>query len=177
MSMLTVTPDAIDAIKAIASAGEGGLRISTVPYSREGSGSGLLLEPVEGPAAADAVIEAGGARVYVDEGAVAMLEGKVLDADDDGRSRAPAALAHVLALALEREPRPRVSRADQRARLVPVQREHERGRHHRHLLEQPVDVLLGRRDLAPGSRRTRRPTRPWPGAARARPAWRPARRR
>jgi iron-sulfur cluster assembly protein len=82
--MLTVTSDAIDAIKAIVGPGEGGLRISAMPQSLNGNAPGLVLEPAPAPADEDEVIEAEGAQIYVEDGAMEMLEGKVLDAEDEG---------------------------------------------------------------------------------------------
>lgn len=85
--MLTVTRDAIDAIKAVVGvAGQAGLRISTVPSPLDGGAPALMVEPVPAPATSDEVIEAGGTRVYIDDRALAMVDGKVLDADDEGEA-------------------------------------------------------------------------------------------
>jgi iron-sulfur cluster assembly protein len=84
--VLAITQDAIDAIKTVTGPGEGGLRISTTPYSLDGEGPGLTLVPAPSPAADDAVVETEGTRLYLDEGAAAFLDGKVLDADEDGDS-------------------------------------------------------------------------------------------
>jgi iron-sulfur cluster assembly protein len=79
--VLTITPMAADAIKAILSSSpvpEGGLRIATRPASDTRSAFELSL--VEGPADTDSVVEEQGSRVFVEDAAAPYLDGKVLDA-------------------------------------------------------------------------------------------------
>lgn len=79
--MLSITRDALEAIKTISEQQAGGLRIAAVAPSNNGSGPALAVQPVAEPEPEDAVIEAEGAQLYVDAGAVNALEGKVLDAE------------------------------------------------------------------------------------------------
>jgi iron-sulfur cluster assembly protein len=81
--MLTVTADAIQAIKAVMGAKEGGLKISAASSSANGQGPGLVLEAVPEPEPGDEVVEADGAELYLDAAAVGMLDGKVLDAEQE----------------------------------------------------------------------------------------------
>lgn len=79
--VLTITPIAADAIKAIVSSSpvpEGGLKIATNPVSD--TKSGFELSIVEGPADTDSVVEEQGSRVFVEDAAAPYLDGKVLDA-------------------------------------------------------------------------------------------------
>lgn len=85
--MLTLTPDAASAVRAIVAASElpseaGGLRIAADPAERA-----LTLSLAAVPAEDDEVVDAGGARVFLDEPAAQLLDDKVLDAgpDDQGR--------------------------------------------------------------------------------------------
>jgi iron-sulfur cluster assembly protein len=82
--MLTITPDAADALRAVQGAKEGGVRIAT-GTGTNGDGPSLTLEVVPAPEPDDAVVEAGGARLYLDPVALDTLDGKVLDAqrEDD----------------------------------------------------------------------------------------------
>jgi iron-sulfur cluster assembly protein len=84
MTMLTITPDAIEAIKAVLGRKQGGLKITAAPASMNGGGPGLALEPVPEPEIDDAVVDAEGAQLYLDTTAVGMLDGKVLDAEREG---------------------------------------------------------------------------------------------
>ena len=79
--VLTITPMAADAIKAILSSSpvpEGGLKIATRPVSDRKSA--FELSVVEGPADTDSVVEEHGSRVFVEDTAAPYLDGKVLDA-------------------------------------------------------------------------------------------------
>jgi len=79
--MLTMTENATTVVKTLASRGgtgtEGGLRISSAaPESRE-----YAVEVTDGPAEADTVVEAEGARVFLEPNAASSLDDKILDAD------------------------------------------------------------------------------------------------
>lgn len=80
--MLTVTDDAASAIRTLAgqtdAPEETGVRIS--PTTEEGSEAALTLSITEGPLPEDQVIEAQGARVFVDSGVASGLADKALDA-------------------------------------------------------------------------------------------------
>jgi iron-sulfur cluster assembly protein len=78
--MLTITPDAADALRAVLGAKEGGLRIATGTHSSNGHGPNLVLEVVPEPEPDDEVVDAEGAQLYLDPVAVDALDGKVLDA-------------------------------------------------------------------------------------------------
>jgi iron-sulfur cluster assembly protein len=84
--MLTITPSAATAIKAIVqSAGvpeDGGIRISVA--QQDGSQARLELALSEAPLAGDAVLEEDGANVFLDEMATLALEDKSLDAQVEG---------------------------------------------------------------------------------------------
>lgn len=82
--MLSITYDAIEAIKSAVGTAEGGLRISTVPHSLNGRGPELVVEVVPAPVEDDAVVDAEGAQVFVEPAAADAIEGKVLDAERDG---------------------------------------------------------------------------------------------
>ena len=79
--MLTITPDAADALRAVLGPKTGGVRISTDGPSTNGGGPSLSLEVVPEPAPEDAVVDAAGAELYLDPVAVDALDGKVLDAE------------------------------------------------------------------------------------------------
>ena len=81
--MLTLTDSAVSAIRNLTSQpdlpDETGLRIM-----RQGEGApSFQLALAEGPAAGDQVVETGGARVFVEEGAAAALDDKALHAQVD----------------------------------------------------------------------------------------------
>lgn len=89
--MLILTEAAAVAVKSVTStpqASEGaGLRIaSSVPQPRDPSA--LQLSPEQGPGQGDQVIEAAGARVFVEPQAAAYLDDKVLDAQIDAEGTA-----------------------------------------------------------------------------------------
>jgi iron-sulfur cluster assembly protein len=79
--MLTITRDAVDALRAVLGPKQGGVRISTEGPSNNGGGPSLTLEVVPEPEPDDQVLEAGGAELYLDPDAVDALDGKVLDAE------------------------------------------------------------------------------------------------
>jgi Fe-S cluster assembly iron-binding protein IscA len=80
--MLMLTRDAADAIKGLTEAPLAeGVRISTDPQSLNGHGPGLRIGLAQGPEAHDAVVEAEGARIYLEPGAAQALDHKILDAE------------------------------------------------------------------------------------------------
>lgn len=83
--MLTITDNAADAIRGIVAAPEvpegAGLRIATRPGGDQGT---LEVSVAETPAATDQVVDESGARVFVDEEAVPLLDDKLLDASIEG---------------------------------------------------------------------------------------------
>jgi iron-sulfur cluster assembly protein len=82
--VLSLTADAVDAVRAVMALDEGGLRISMVPQSLNGDGPALLVEPVPVPDPDDAVLETDGARVYLEPAAAVALDDKVLHAEREG---------------------------------------------------------------------------------------------
>jgi iron-sulfur cluster assembly protein len=90
--MLVLTESAAEVVKSVTAtpqAPEGaGLRISSSAPQAENPGS-LELTAAAGPSANDQVIEAAGARVFLEPQAALFLEDKVLDAqvDDQGNAR------------------------------------------------------------------------------------------
>jgi iron-sulfur cluster assembly protein len=78
--MLTITPDAADALRVVLGAKEGGVRIATGDQAPNGNGPNLTLEVVPAPEPDDEVLDAEGAPLYLDPVAVETLDGKVLDA-------------------------------------------------------------------------------------------------
>lgn len=82
--MLTITPDAADALQAVLGAKEGGVRISTGAQSANGSGPNLTLEVVPEPEPEDEVVDTEGTPLFLDPAAVDALDGKVLDAEPAG---------------------------------------------------------------------------------------------
>jgi iron-sulfur cluster assembly protein len=83
--MLTMTENAIDAIKRLAP-GDAGLRVFTTDLPTETVQQSLQVEVTEGPGPADQVLDAEGARVFLEPAAATLLEDKVLDAALDGDS-------------------------------------------------------------------------------------------
>ena len=89
--MLVLTEVAAEVVKSVTStpqAGEGaGLRIaSAVPQPQEPGA--LEVTAASGPGQGDQVIEASGARVFIEPQAAAYLEDKVLDAQIDAQGKA-----------------------------------------------------------------------------------------
>jgi iron-sulfur cluster assembly protein len=84
--MVTLTDHAIDAIQNLTERPDapegGGLRIAT-----DDTRGSLQLSLAPTPAAGDAVVESGGARLFLDNNAAAMLNDRTLDArtDPDGQ--------------------------------------------------------------------------------------------
>lgn len=84
--MLTLTPNAAQAIRDLTATtpepDNSGVRIAS---QEDGSGS-LVLSLTSAPEPTDAVVEAEGARVYLDPTAAVVLDDKALDAgaDDEG---------------------------------------------------------------------------------------------
>ena len=78
--MLTITDDAVTAIRSLTSQPDlpvdTGLRI----MKQGAGGPAFQLALTEGPADGDQVVEEGGARVFVEPAAAAVLEDKALDA-------------------------------------------------------------------------------------------------
>jgi iron-sulfur cluster assembly protein len=94
--MLVLTNAAAEVVKSVTSvpqAPEGsGLRIaSAVPEPRDASA--LQLTAAEGPRQEDRVVEASGARVFLEPHAAAYLDDKVLDAQFDEQGAAQFSLA------------------------------------------------------------------------------------
>jgi iron-sulfur cluster assembly protein len=89
--MLVLTEAAAEAVKALTSTpklpGGSGLRIASSAPEPEAPGA-LQVSAAAGPSENDQVIEADGARVYLEPKAAAYLEDKVLDAeiDQDGQA-------------------------------------------------------------------------------------------
>ena len=84
--MLTLTPNAATAIRALVDASElpeaGGLRISDDP-----TGTSLTLALAAVPAEDDRVIDDGGAHVFLAPQAANLLDDKTLDAATDTEGR------------------------------------------------------------------------------------------
>jgi iron-sulfur cluster assembly protein len=83
--MLTMTDNAIDAIRQLAP-GDAGLRLFTTDLPTESAQESLQVEVVEEPGPEDHVLDAEGAHVFLEPEAATLLEDKVLDATLDGRS-------------------------------------------------------------------------------------------
>jgi iron-sulfur cluster assembly protein len=90
--MLVLTEAAAEVVKSVTSIGQtpsgAGLRIASTAPEPESPG-GLQVTAATGPRENDKVIEAGGARVFLEPQAAVYLEDKVLDAqiDEDGNAR------------------------------------------------------------------------------------------
>ncbi|MCL2515277.1 MAG: Fe-S cluster assembly protein HesB [Microbacteriaceae bacterium] len=96
--MLTLTENASTVVKTLAARGgtsdEGGLRISSAaPESRE-----YAVEVAPRPAEADTVVEADGARVFLEPTAALALDDKILDAEVSGEGNVRFSLADQTAL-------------------------------------------------------------------------------
>lgn len=84
--MLTLTETAVAVIRDLstqstADPADSGVRISSQP---DAAGT-LMLSVADGPEATDEIVEAGGARVFLDPTAASLLADKSLDADVDGQ--------------------------------------------------------------------------------------------
>lgn len=82
--MLTLTSDAVEAVRTIAAAppgllDESGLRIAAQAQT-DGQHGGLELTIVETPVEGDEVVEEAGARVFIDSEVAPYLDDKILDA-------------------------------------------------------------------------------------------------
>ncbi len=82
--MVMITEEAVDAIRTLIDPNQGGVRISLTVSSANGRGPGLTVEPAGAPRAEDEVIEADGLELYLDSGALDLLDDRVLDAEDEG---------------------------------------------------------------------------------------------
>jgi iron-sulfur cluster assembly protein len=84
--MLTITSNAADAIRAIVEntdvPEDGGIRISVA--RQNGAQASLELAVSPAPMEGDAVLDAGGAHVFLDELAAVALDDKSLDAQMEG---------------------------------------------------------------------------------------------
>jgi iron-sulfur cluster assembly protein len=84
--MLTLTESAKDMVRNMLTSGEApegsGLRISAAQDAD--GGPALALELATAPVAGDDVIDDAGSRVFLEAGAAALLEDKVLDAEQHG---------------------------------------------------------------------------------------------
>lgn len=85
--MLTITETAAEAIRGIVASPEipdgAGIRIATKPGEEQ---TGMLeVSVADVPAESDQVLDEQGARVFVDEHAVDLLDDKLLDAQIDGQ--------------------------------------------------------------------------------------------
>jgi Fe-S cluster assembly iron-binding protein IscA len=84
--MLAMTDEAREAIDAVTADHDGGLRISAALHSLNGDGPVLALELVPSPGPDDEVVDVGESWLYLDAETSDMLDGKLLDADFDGRN-------------------------------------------------------------------------------------------
>jgi iron-sulfur cluster assembly protein len=88
--MLVLTEAAAEVVKSVTDTPQApdgtGLRITQTP-PEPGSGSGLELAAAAEPGAGDQILEAAGARVFLDPQAAAYLEDKVLDAEVDTQGK------------------------------------------------------------------------------------------
>jgi iron-sulfur cluster assembly protein len=83
--MLTITPTATEAIRVIVQSSdapeEGGIRISV---ARDEAQAALAISISAAPQEGDAVVDQGGAHVFLDETAASALDDKALDARIEG---------------------------------------------------------------------------------------------
>lgn len=94
--MLVLTEAAAEVVKSVTATPQApdgtGLRISqSIPEQGgspdQGSANALQLAAAAGPDANDEVVEASGARVFLDQQAAAYLDDKVLDAEVDSQGK------------------------------------------------------------------------------------------
>ncbi|GAA2915052.1 Fe-S cluster assembly iron-binding protein IscA [Microbacterium keratanolyticum] len=88
--MLTLTDNATAIVSTLvsrrSSASEAGLRIHTTDEPGADGAARFAVDVASAPEAADAIVEASGARIFLEEQAAVALSDKVLDAavDDEG---------------------------------------------------------------------------------------------
>jgi Fe-S cluster assembly iron-binding protein IscA len=83
--MLTLTRQAADAIRQLTDAPTGdGVRLHAGRRFSRNDGPSLQVEIADGPDAEDTVLEAAGARLYLQPETLEELDDKVLDADTEG---------------------------------------------------------------------------------------------
>ena len=83
--MLTLTREAADAIRQLTDDTVGdGVRIHAGRRFARGEGRSLQIEIASGPDVEDMVLEAAGARLYLEPETMQELDDKVLDADTGG---------------------------------------------------------------------------------------------
>jgi iron-sulfur cluster assembly protein len=89
--MLVLTEAAAQAVKSVTAtmqeSGTTGLRIASSAPGPDGPGA-LQVTAAPGPGEDDQVIEAGGARIYLEPQAAALLDDKILDAQPDAQGNA-----------------------------------------------------------------------------------------
>ena len=88
--MLTLTPNAQDAIRALVDAdptNQAGIRIAVAGPPSDGSAPQLGLEVTTLPDEGDQVLDADGARVFLDATAAALLDQETLDVEVDREQR------------------------------------------------------------------------------------------
>ncbi len=86
--MLTLTNNAIEAVKRLAPGDEGGLRLSMSAEPAEGAERSVQLAIAEAPADDDRIVSAEGANLFIEPEAAEALDEMVLDAASaDGRVR------------------------------------------------------------------------------------------
>ncbi len=89
--MLVLTEAAAEVVKSLTSTPQApagsGLRIASAT-PRPGDPGALQVSPASGPDENDQVVEAAGARVYLEPQAAAFLDDKVLDAQVDSAGKA-----------------------------------------------------------------------------------------
>ena len=92
--MLTLTENAADVVKTITQqtteSEDAGLRIS----QQATDPNALGLTPAESPQPGDQVLEASGARIFLDEAAAAALDNEVLDAQVDDAGTVQFGISH-----------------------------------------------------------------------------------
>jgi iron-sulfur cluster assembly protein len=83
--MFEITPQAADAIRQTLARAPttAGVRIALASSSYNGSGPALHVELALVPELRDEVVEADGLRIFLEPGAVAALDEKMLDAEVD----------------------------------------------------------------------------------------------
>lgn len=86
--MLTLTQNAIEAVRRLAPGEEGGLRLSMSDEPADSPDRSVQLSIAEAPADDDRIVSAEGANLFLEPEAVEALDDMVLDAaPSDGRVR------------------------------------------------------------------------------------------